>query len=83
MKKILFIAIFSMGIFITSSYADGLTLFYTETSAQNHCPNDEVVWLNLPTGEYGITKALVGTVQPKMGHMFANKKLPYLAIDKA
>lgn len=49
MKKILFIAIFSMCIFITSSYADGLTLFYTEISAQNHCPNDEVVWLNLPT----------------------------------
>lgn len=36
--------------FITPSYADGLTLFSTEVSAQNHCPNDVVVWLNLPTG---------------------------------
>jgi hypothetical protein len=30
--------------------ADGLTLFHTETAAQKHCPKDEVVWLNLPTG---------------------------------
>lgn len=29
---------------------DGLTLFQTEEMAQKHCPNDEVVWLNLPTG---------------------------------
>jgi hypothetical protein len=50
MKRILFIAIFLMCISITSSYADGLTLFSAEISAQKHCPNDEVVWLNLPTG---------------------------------
>lgn len=50
MKKFLFFAIFSMCIFITPSYADGLTLFSTEASAQSHCPNNEVVWLNLPTG---------------------------------
>lgn len=49
MKKILFIAIFSMCIFITSSYADGLKLFYTEISAQNHCPNDELI--NSDTGD--------------------------------
>jgi hypothetical protein len=28
----------------------GLTLFTTQDAAQSHCPNDEVVWLNLPTG---------------------------------
>lgn len=64
MKKFLFIVIFLMCIFITPSYADGLTLFSSEISAQNHCPNDEVVWLNLPTGIwhikgarwYGVTK---------------------------
>lgn len=31
---------------------DGLTLFTTEQSAQQHCPSDTVVWLNLPTGVY-------------------------------
>lgn len=64
MKKILFFIFITMFIFISSSYADGLTLFSTETSAQEHCPNDEVVWLNLPTGIwhkkgarwYGVTK---------------------------
>ncbi len=35
---------------MTPLYADGLTLFSSEMSAENHCPNDEVVWLNLPTG---------------------------------
>ena len=50
MKQFLFLTIFSMCIFITPSYAGGLTLFSEEVSAKNHCPNDEVVWLNLPTG---------------------------------
>jgi|GEM_PF-4843891 len=54
MKKFLFIAIFLMCIFIPPSYANGLTLFSSEISAQNHCPNDEVVWLNLPTGIWHI-----------------------------
>jgi hypothetical protein len=27
-------------------------LFTTEQSAQQHCPADTVVWLNLPTGIY-------------------------------
>lgn len=31
-------------------YANGLTLFNTEGQAQDHCPNDVVVWLNTPTG---------------------------------
>lgn len=50
MKRILFIAIISMCISITTGYADELTLLSAEISAKNHCPNDEVVWLNLPTG---------------------------------
>ena len=50
MKKFLFLAIFLICNFITPIYADGLTLFSEETSAQSHCPHDEVVWLNLPTG---------------------------------
>jgi hypothetical protein len=29
-----------------------LALFSTETQAQNHCPSDIVVWLNLPTRIY-------------------------------
>ena len=29
-----------------------LTLFQSEDTAQRHCPNDEVVWLNLPSGIY-------------------------------
>jgi hypothetical protein len=31
-------------------FAKGLVLFSTQDAAQEHCPNDEVVWLNLPTG---------------------------------
>ncbi len=44
--------------------AQALEKFESETQAQHHCPNDIVVWLNLPTmiwhtkGErwYGVTK---------------------------
>ena len=32
--------------------ADAPRLFYTEQTAQQHCPDDVVVWLNLPTGIY-------------------------------
>jgi hypothetical protein len=32
--------------------AGDLTLFSTEEKAQEHCPKDTVVWLNLPTGIY-------------------------------
>jgi len=40
---ILFLTTFSHCIFAESS----LTLFTTQEAAQSHCPNDEVVWLNL------------------------------------
>ena len=32
--------------------APPLPLFSTETAAQAHCPNDIVVWLNIPSGIY-------------------------------
>jgi hypothetical protein len=36
----------------TALAAGDLTLYPTEQRAQKHCPNDTVVWLNLPTGIY-------------------------------
>jgi len=36
--------------FSSPSYAQAK--FTTEQQAQQHCPNDVVVWLNLPTGIY-------------------------------
>jgi hypothetical protein len=32
--------------------AGDLTLYSTEQKAQQHCPKDTVVWLNLPSGIY-------------------------------
>lgn len=49
MKKILALLFLAMCI-INFTYADGLVLFTSEGKAQNHCPDDVVVWLNLPTG---------------------------------
>lgn len=34
------------------SVACAQATFPTEQQAQQHCPNDTVVWLNLPTGIY-------------------------------
>jgi hypothetical protein len=34
------------------AYAGGVSLFNTENDAQKHCPNDVVVWVNLPSGIY-------------------------------
>ena len=34
------------------SASDNPNLFTSEQSAQQHCPTDTVVWLNLPTGVY-------------------------------
>ena len=50
LNKLLILGTLVVCYFITPSYAVGLTLFSTELSAQQNCPNDEVVWLNLPTG---------------------------------
>lgn len=32
--------------------ATSLAMFQTEVAAQAHCPRDEVVWLNIPSGIY-------------------------------
>jgi hypothetical protein len=37
---------------ILSAVAAPLTLFSDELQAQQHCPSDVVVWLNLPTHIY-------------------------------
>ncbi len=51
MRKLIPIIFFTISFIITiPAYANNLTLFTSEVSAQNHCPDDEVVWLNLPTG---------------------------------
>jgi type II secretory pathway pseudopilin PulG len=36
----------------TSAAQGDLQLFASEAAAQKHCPKDEVVWLNLPSGIY-------------------------------
>lgn len=36
----------------SASWAAQLTLFPTQQQAQQHCPSDIVVWLNLPSGIY-------------------------------
>jgi hypothetical protein len=46
------------------AFSSQLTLFSYEVQAQNHCPDDEVVWLNLPTGIW----------HPKGGRWYARTK---------
>lgn len=49
------IALLCAGFLVTASAlaeSSGLTLFPIEQQAQQHCPNDIVVWLNTPTGIY-------------------------------
>ncbi len=48
--KLLIIAAFVTG--LAFPVAAALTLFSTEDQAQQHCPSDVVVWLNLPTHIY-------------------------------
>jgi len=36
---------------------ESLTLFPTEQTAQPHCRNDEIVWLNTPTGIWHVQGA--------------------------
>jgi hypothetical protein len=52
MKKMLIIFFVSVGLLISAphSISSQLTIFNNEIEAQNHCSNDAVVWLNLPTG---------------------------------
>lgn len=50
MFKKLALAIVLLFIFYVSAFAEGLTTFHSEKTAQHHCPKDIVLWLNLPTG---------------------------------
>ena len=40
------------GIAVAGAPAAPIALFGSEPQAQQHCPRDRVVWLNLPTGIY-------------------------------
>ncbi len=46
------IAYAALVVLVLASPAQAQTKFTTEQQAQQHCPNDIVVWLNLPTGIY-------------------------------
>ena len=50
--KTLTIAIAALAVLALSSPCCAQAKFATEQQAQRHCPNDIVVWLNLPTGIY-------------------------------
>lgn len=41
-----------LGVFLVANIATAaeMVLFTTAAEAQNHCPNDDVVWLNTATG---------------------------------
>jgi hypothetical protein len=49
MKLILRILVIAFLGFTLALSAYSVTTFTTEEQAQQHCPNDTVVWLNLPT----------------------------------
>lgn len=49
MKNFLAALVIFITIFIIPSHTYGLTLYNNEFEAQCHCPNDVIVWLNLPT----------------------------------
>lgn len=46
----LILVIFLLCSFCNIALAQDLALFSSEKAAQHHCPQDEMVWLNLPTG---------------------------------
>lgn len=50
MYKSFILIILLLFTFFKISLAQNLTLFPSENSAHLHCPQDQVVWLNLPTG---------------------------------
>lgn len=49
---LLFIGLFYAGGAIAQSPTVQLATFPTEQQAQQHCPADTVVWVNLPSGIY-------------------------------
>ena len=44
--------LFTGGVALADVSQSSLTLFSNEQDAQKHCVEDQVVWLNLPTGVY-------------------------------
>lgn len=50
--KTLHAILLSFLLLLSPAYAFALDLFQSEQTAQQHCPNDIVVWLNLPTGVF-------------------------------
>lgn len=55
MRKLLARAVFAVVLTMAAlprADAASLQLFPTEQQAQQHCPRDVVVWLNLPSGIY-------------------------------
>jgi hypothetical protein len=53
MHKLLRITILAVALGSASiSVQAAAPLFHTEAEAQHHCPNDTVVWLNIPTHIY-------------------------------
>jgi hypothetical protein len=49
MKSTLFVLLLML---FGSVHASAQPMFGAERQAQQHCPNDTVVWLNIPTGIY-------------------------------
>jgi hypothetical protein len=47
--RALFVAIFAISTIFSVFTAEALERYDTESQAQQHCPRDTVVWLNLPT----------------------------------
>ena len=51
MKRFIAFAFLLFLVPVLTAYADiSLTLYPMQKNAQQHCPNDEVVWLNTKTG---------------------------------
>lgn len=50
--RLIMVVALVLGIPAATIAADYPPLFQTEQQAQQHCPKDLVVWLNLPSGVY-------------------------------
>jgi hypothetical protein len=48
--SLVILANFLIATYAPPSFGANLTRFTTETAAQQHCPKDEVVWLNTNSG---------------------------------
>jgi len=55
MRRLLTASALFLFLLVAPTYADSDSrpaLFNSEQQAQQHCPGDTIVWLNLPTGVY-------------------------------